>query len=98
MFLQRKPQLNQRSQVPDEENLNKEEVTYACVQNKTTTKRSEVTVQLNRVPQPEEEVFDRGDVIYSSVCVNPNKPTQPRVHTEQQEEDDCVIYSAVKNA
>ncbi|XP_053467225.1 uncharacterized protein LOC128599544 [Ictalurus furcatus] len=95
---QTKPQLNQVAQVPDEEKWNKEDVTYACVQNKATNKRSEVTAQLNRVPRPDEEALDKGDVIYSSVSVNPNKPTQQCVQTEQKEEDDCVIYSVVKRA
>ncbi|KAB5532833.1 hypothetical protein PHYPO_G00124700 [Pangasianodon hypophthalmus] len=95
---QTKPQLNQVSQVPDEEMMNKEEVTYASVQNKATTKGSQVAVQLNQVPQPDEEVLDKGGVIYASVCIKPNKPTERRVHAEQQEQDDSVIYSAVKKA
>ncbi|XP_060756608.1 uncharacterized protein LOC132867654 [Neoarius graeffei] len=57
---QTKPQLNQVSQDPDEETLKQEEVTYASVQIKPTTKG--------------------------------------QVHTEQQQEDDSVIYSTVKKA
>ncbi|KAM9431833.1 uncharacterized protein Hap1MRO34_002972 isoform 1-T2 [Clarias gariepinus] len=89
---QTKPQLQQVSQDPDEETLSKEEVTYASVQKKAKTKGL-----INRVPQPDEEVLDEG-VTYVSVCVKPNKPTKQRVHTEQQEEDDSVIYSTVKTA
>ncbi|KAM9436142.1 uncharacterized protein Hap1MRO34_000672 [Clarias gariepinus] len=89
---QTKPQLQQVSQDSDEETLSKEEVTYASVQKKAKTKGL-----INRVPQSDEEVLDEG-VTYASVCVKPNKPTKQRVHTEQQEEDDSVIYSTVKTA
>ncbi|XP_053343767.1 myeloid cell surface antigen CD33-like, partial [Clarias gariepinus] len=95
---QTKPQLHQVSQDPDEETLNKEEVTYASVQKKAKTKGSQVTAKLNQVPQFDEEVLDEGGVTYASVCVKSNQPTKQRVHTDQQEEDDSVIYSTVKTA
>ncbi|XP_060756453.1 uncharacterized protein LOC132867515 isoform X2 [Neoarius graeffei] len=93
---QTKPQLNQVSQYPDEETLKKEEVTYASVQIKPTTKGSQVTAQLNQVPQSD-EVLDEGGVTYASVGIKPKGSPKQRVHTEQQE-DDSVIYSAVKKA
>ncbi|KAM9431870.1 uncharacterized protein Hap1MRO34_003005 [Clarias gariepinus] len=93
---QTKLQSQQVSQDPGEETLNKE-VTHTSIQKKAKTKGSQVTAQLNQVPQLGEEVLDE-EVTYASVCVKPNKPTKQRVHTEQQEEDDSVIYSTVKTA
>ncbi|KAM9431832.1 B-cell receptor CD22-like [Clarias gariepinus] len=89
---QKKSQLHQVSQDPDEETLSNEEVIYASARKKAKTKESQVTAQINQVSPPDEEVT------YASVCVKPNKPTKQRVHTEQQEEDDSVIYSTVKTA
>ncbi|KAK3515351.1 hypothetical protein QTP70_018116, partial [Hemibagrus guttatus] len=86
-----KPQFSsQVSHVADEEMLNKEEVTYSSVQKKAATKGS----QLNRDPQPDEE--DEGGVVYAPVWIKPNKATKQCGHTEQQEENDSVIYSSVK--
>ncbi|KAF5900970.1 myeloid cell surface antigen CD33-like isoform X1, partial [Clarias magur] len=72
---QTKSQLHQVSQDPDEETLNKEEVTYVSVRKKAKTKGPQVTAQINQVPLSNEEVLDEG-VTYASVCVKPNKPAK----------------------
>ncbi|XP_047664540.1 uncharacterized protein LOC125138481 isoform X1 [Tachysurus fulvidraco] len=81
---------SQVSHVVEEEMLNKDEVTYSSVQLKTTK-----SSQLNRDPQPDKEVLDKGGDIYASVLKKPNKATKRCDHTEQQK-DDSVIYSSVK--
>ncbi|XP_047664535.1 uncharacterized protein LOC113657996 isoform X2 [Tachysurus fulvidraco] len=86
-----KPQFSsQVSHVVEEEMLNNEEVIYSSVQLKTTK-----SSQLNRDPQPDKEVLDKGGDIYASVLKKPNKATKRCDHTEQQK-DDSVIYSSVK--
>ncbi|XP_058232031.1 uncharacterized protein LOC131344088 [Hemibagrus wyckioides] len=89
-----KPQFSSHvSHLTDEEMLNKEEVTYSSVQKQAATEGS----QLNRDPQPDEEdEEDKGGVIYAPVWIKPNKGTKQCGHTEQQEENDPVIYSSVK--
>ncbi|XP_047664534.1 B-cell receptor CD22-like [Tachysurus fulvidraco] len=86
-----KPQFSsQVSHVVEEEMLNNEEVIYSSVQLKTTK-----SSQLNRDPQPDKEVLDKGGDIYASVLKKPNKATKRCDHTEQQK-NDSVIYSSVK--
>ncbi|XP_058232020.1 uncharacterized protein LOC131344081 [Hemibagrus wyckioides] len=89
-----KPQFSSHvSHLTDEEMLNKEQVTYSSVQKQAATEGS----QLNRDPQPDEEdEEDKGGVIYAPVWIKPNKGTKQCGHTEQQEENDPVIYSSVK--
>ncbi|KAB5532834.1 hypothetical protein PHYPO_G00124710 [Pangasianodon hypophthalmus] len=53
--------------------------------------------QQNHVPQLDDETLRREEVTYATVCVKDKKLKQGRVHTEQQKEDDSVIYSTVKN-
>ncbi|XP_047664553.1 uncharacterized protein LOC125140230 [Tachysurus fulvidraco] len=51
--------------------------------------------QPSSVPQLDDETLPEEEVTYARVCVKDKKVTQRCTNTEQQKEDDNVIYSAV---
>ncbi|XP_060717909.1 uncharacterized protein LOC132840356 [Tachysurus vachellii] len=51
--------------------------------------------QPSTVPQLDDETLPEEEVTYASVCVKDKKKKQGCVNTEQQKEDDSVIYSTV---
>ncbi|GAA6110684.1 uncharacterized protein LOC113658003, partial [Tachysurus ichikawai] len=51
--------------------------------------------QPSSVPQLDDETLPEEEVTYARVCVKDKKVTQKCVNTEQQKEDDNVIYSTV---